>query len=518
MVSITDGTGSLPASGFVNGTIPAANELIINGSGFGATAGSVQFANVNDGGTTNVSTSANDIISWSPTQIRTKIPDLAGTGTLIVLDNTSANAGTSPISIKWGEINVTNIFSGHASAQRQQVRLLNRNGAGGYTFEYSSNTVSGPAFSADIPAKSSFQRAIRTWRCASLVNYNVQTTGSNAMGYASDNVNIVMYDNVSLPAGALGVCTSRFNASSSGSCSQFNTVWYLQEMDIRVLSIPFPGYTWNFTTSAPSGSEFDFESVMLHEVGHGHGLTHINLPSTVMYYSISNGSSKRTVTANETEAGQYRITQSNANCLNTNGFAGFLPHAALSAGVCNVLLPVSLLDFSGQKNTAGINLQWVTELENNVRGFYAERSTDGENFSSIGFVPAAGSMASRYTYTLTDNSRFPVTVYYRLRMEDNDNAYKYSKIISFKPDNKGWKLFPNPAEDKMYIVPDKNFNNKVVLQITDLSGRTMLSLQLAGLHEGVAIPVAVKKLVPGIYFVKIVSENETLLIEKLHKK
>lgn len=519
VTTITDGTGGFPATGFVSSTIPANNELIINGSGFGATAGSVQFANGDNGGATNISTVANDIVSWSATQIRVKIPDAAGTGTLTVLDAGSVNVGTSPITIKWGEINVSNIFSNHASIQRQQVRLMDRNSAGGYTFEYSSNTASGPAFSADAAAKGAFERALRSLRCATLVNYNVQSNGSNAAGFANDNISIIMYDNVSLPAGALGVCSSRFSASAvSPTCEQFNTVWYLQEMDIRVLTIPVAGFTWNFSTAAPTGSQFDFETVMLHETGHGHGLRHIILPSSTMHFSVSNGSAKRALSANEIEGGQFRISVSNSNCLNTNGFGGFTPHAAVSPAVCSVLLPVSLLDFSGQRRAGSINLEWTTEWESNLRGFHIERSTDGQNFSPIKFVPAAGNSTGRSVYTHPDNTLFPVIVYYRLRMEDNDNDHKYSKIISFKPDNKGWKLFPNPAGDNVYIVPDNAYGQKNSLEISDLSGRIVLSYELTQANQGIAIPISVKKLIPGIYIVKIVSGDKTLLAEKLYKK
>ncbi|MDP4262910.1 MAG: T9SS type A sorting domain-containing protein [Bacteroidota bacterium] len=518
ITSITDGTGSLPASGFVNGTIPAGNELIINGSGFGTITGSVQFTTIN-AASGFVSTGPQDTISWTDTKIRVKIPDLAGTGTFNVLDNTATIIASGSITIKWGEINITQSFLNFSSVQRQQVRLMNLNSQGGYTFEYSSNTGSGPAFSADAAARGAFERAVRTWRCNTLVNFNVQSLTSNSAGFANDGVNIVMYDNVMLPAGALGVCTSRFNASgASGLCDLFNTVWYLQEMDIRVLSVPVPGFTWNFTTGAPTASQYDFESVMLHEVGHGHGLSHINLPSTLMYFAISNGATKRVPSANEIQMGQYRITVSNANCLNTNGFAGFAPHQAISAGSCMTLLPVTLLDFSGEKHARAINLQWITEQEQNFKGYYVERSTDGQNFNPIGFVRATGGSTSRQTYTFTDNDHFPVLVYYRLRMEDMDNKYTYSRIISFTPDNASWKLFPNPADDKVYIVPGKSYTGTVLLQVNDLSGRTILSQQLTQISPGIAVPINTKNLIPGIYILKIASGNEILMLEKLDKK
>lgn len=97
-------------------------------------------------------------------------------------------------------------------------------------------------------------------------------------------------------------------------------------------------------------------------------------------------------------------------------------------------IPVVLSKFTG---TAGDNftvvLQWETAQEQNSEAFVIERSTDGQNFTAIDRVAAAGNsvLPKRYQYTdkvppLTATAR-PL---YRLRQVDKDGATTYSATVA----------------------------------------------------------------------------------------
>jgi hypothetical protein len=517
--SITNGDGVAPTGGFVNGTMPASNQIIINGISFGSSVGSLQFSNVNDGGATNTSTVADDIIYWTDNQIRAKIPGLAGFGTLRVLDDLGNVLATTPITIKWGEINVSNTFSGFGTATRQQVHLMKKNSEGGYTFEFSSSTTNGPAFSANASAKLAFQRAIRTWRCSTLVNYNVNILSASNAQSINDDINIIVYDNT-LTAGALAVCTSRFSGNSTGLCNLYNTVWQLKEMDIRVLSVPLTNFTWNYSSIAPTSSQFDFESVILHEIGHGHGLTHVSNPSSsLMFYSISNGIVKRLPTANEIEGGQFKIARSVTNCLFQSGNTDFSPHTAISPAECSFLIPIRLLDFSGQQTADQIQLQWSTEWEQNAKGFMVEKSIDGRNFSDVDFVLAKGNSANIQTYQLTDlNTSKVSTIYYRLKLLDKDGKFSYSKVISFKPGKASWKIFPNPANNTVSITAQNEYSRGLTVQITDIAGRLLKTQPISALQQGETVNINISLLAKGIYQMKFLSNEQVVHTEKLIKE
>ncbi len=512
ITSITDGSGSLPASGFVAGTIAAANELIINGSGFGTTVGTVQFTNSDDPATL-VSSIASDIVSWTDTKIRLKIHEKAATGTFNVLVGSTTIASSS-MNVKWGELNVTSTSFGFSTSTRQQVHLSNRNTLGGYTFQYSSNTTAGGlAFSADVAAKAAFARAVSTWRCNTLVNYGLGAT--TAVGYAADAVSVVLYDNTSLPAGALAVCTSRYGGSSNASCTLYSAVWYLTEMDIRVLPIPATGATWNFTTGAPGALQWDFESVILHEIGHGHGLTHINNSARLMNWSIANAVTRRTPHIDEIEAGNYRIAQSTgANCITT-----VLPITPISIGSCTVI-PIEWLSFSGEKVKNRVNLTWSTASEHNNKGFDVERSADGKTFETVGFVKGQGSSAATQHYDFADTppQYNGDIVYYRLKQTDTDGAFSYSKTLSFIRDAAAdWFVFPNPSKSDIFIKSNKNTRTPVSIELTDLLGRTLKQRFVDDFNGADGIHQSLEDLPNGLYFLKITSNNSILLTQRIVK-
>ncbi len=61
------------------------------------------------------------------------------------------------------------------------------------------------------------------------------------------------------------------------------------ELDIEFDST----YNWNYGPGAPAFSQYDFESVAVHELGHGQQLGHVINSAEIVHYSISNGQTKR---------------------------------------------------------------------------------------------------------------------------------------------------------------------------------------------------------------------------------
>lgn len=102
-----------------------------------------------------------------------------------------------------------------------------------------------------------------------------------------------------------------------------------------------------------------------------------------------------------------------------------------------------LLNFQAYPVVDHSQLEWSTGVEENLRVFVVERSSDGSNFFPLGQVSAKGSF-SEYRYT--DISPLDVdmerTFFYRLKMVDNDGTARYSPtlevILSFSPVQHTW--------------------------------------------------------------------------------
>jgi hypothetical protein len=177
-------------------------------------------------------------------------------------------------------------------------------------------------------------------------------------------------------------------------------------------------------------------------------------------------------------------------------------------------LPAGLLSFSGYKDGSRNQLRWTTSAELSNSRFEVQRSTDGVNYSSLGFVnslASGGNSTSQLNYAFTDNNVNGSKQYYRLRQVDFDNHSKLSNIVLIKGDKPVTLmidgLFPNPANslvNVMIAAPNKDY---VTLVITDIAGRTVIQLLLNVETGSNTIPVDISRLTNGTYMVKLICSS-----------
>ena len=275
--------------------------LTISGSGFGSIKGKVSFSEADTGGSSFTDALDTQVLTWADTEITVEVPSGAGTGAIQVTDSSSESETSSAIlTVSYSEINVVSSLATAGANAGLDVAYptqhVNDNTAGGYTWQMFTD------FDTNAQAKASFLRAFEIWRCESGINWVIgAATTTNVI--AEDGVNVIRFDiGNELGDDILGRCTSRFSGCFINGDTSI--AWYVHELDIVFNDSPdntgSPTVeTWNFGAGASSNTEYDFESVALHELGHGHQLGHVIDPnSDVMHFSLFNGQDERVLGAN----------------------------------------------------------------------------------------------------------------------------------------------------------------------------------------------------------------------------
>lgn len=313
MVTISS-VSSLSATGMAAGTIDTPRVAVITGMGFdpfllGSTGSSIQFSSSADGGVgfVGLDDKNTDILSWTDTEIRVKIPGDAGTGQLRLNIFASAPV-THPITIDWAVSPKYSLNQSWADTTRQRLELIKEGNVNndGYAFQFDN------AYWTNLDAVESFLRAVQTWRCNTFINLNFETAANNAPYVNGNGSQVRFASSATLGAGVLAQAHLRFRNTFSAflpTCIREKTLWYVTDMDILFLDNPTP-FSWNFGPNPTVANSYDFESVALKMVGLASGLGYINQSGTAMYFTLPDGQDIRNLSANEIVAGTHKVTHS----------------------------------------------------------------------------------------------------------------------------------------------------------------------------------------------------------------
>jgi hypothetical protein len=152
-------------------------------------------------------------------------------------------------------------------------------------------------------------------------------------------------------------------------------------------------------------------------------------------------------------------------------------------------LPVRFLSFSAIPKGQKVQLEWVTAFEIQNAQFTVERSRDGNSFSSLATIPGAGNSGVPLTYGWDDYAPYDGTSWYRIRQTDFNGASGFSGIVEVHFAGEafsGMRIFPNPVRsgDNLVLVMPGNDSDMMVLQLFDLTGKVIRSVELARNSNG----------------------------------
>jgi hypothetical protein len=282
------------------------DEITINGTGFGNIQGSgtVSFRNADNGGAGWVTIPLGSHYTlWTNTMIKMLIPTYTQSGATV------AGSGNIKVTTSSGEsvqspqqLNIRYALSELVyNSQIGKISLAAVDNSGGYILKMSS------LFSQNTEAKDALKRAMTTWRCNTGVNVSLDSVNYlHGITSYSDGYGSISFDEQGLlPAGALA--TTVISLSSCNNEGLIN--WQLSEVDIIFGSSAL----WHTGSGQPYANHFDFESVALHELGHMHLEQHNNNTSSVMYYRLNSGESKRNLFNDSGLDGGIEVMQNSIN-------------------------------------------------------------------------------------------------------------------------------------------------------------------------------------------------------------
>jgi len=165
-------------------------------------------------------------------------------------------------------------------------------------------------------------------------------------------------------------------------------------------------------------------------------------------------------------------------------------------------MPITLQSFMVKEESNTASLQWTTVTETNNKGFYVERSTDGQNWQDITFVAskaANGNSSELLNYQYIDEYPQQGYNYYRLKQVDLDGTVTFSDVQSVMFSNTKTRIYPNPTTGSLHVV----LSTSATYQLVNTGGAVAMQ---GSLQSGDNL-LNVTGLASGIYFMEIVSDK-----------
>ncbi len=177
-------------------------------------------------------------------------------------------------------------------------------------------------------------------------------------------------------------------------------------------------------------------------------------------------------------------------------------------------LPVDLISFEGKNYSKSLNkLDWNVAMERNLDHYLIQRSFDAVKFTDLDKVYPGTSGAAQKSYSYHDRNFTESINYYRLKIVDKDQTFKYSSLIAINTfeDSKFKinKIFPNPANSEIFASVDAPTDALLEFEILDFMGRVVYKDKQHLKFGTNMININLASFKKGIYYFKFDCNKET---------
>jgi hypothetical protein len=158
--------------------------------------------------------------------------------------------------------------------------------------------------------------------------------------------------------------------------------------------------------------------------------------------------------------------------------------------------------FTGMISANRANLNWQTNINENVRYFLIERSTDRKNFNKIGEIDLAGKESMKSFYFTDSSISNSFLYYYHVKALLIDGSTLTSDIIPVKNSMMELKAFLSPGSEKDILVLKTNQSVRKI-EVINTEGQIIFRNKKVSQEETINI----SKYLPGSYTLKILGHN-----------
>ena len=195
---------------------------------------------------------------------------------------------------------------------------------------------------------------------------------------------------------------------------------------------------------------------------------------------------------------------------------GIQPHGTTQLDFCSgITLPVKLVSFKANLENNVAKLTWESAVEENIAGYFVQRSYNGNDFTDVGFVTAAGK-ANAYNYNdaLVNN---PEKIYYRLKIQET-LGYSYSGIVVLESSASlgSIKVTPNPFRKEIQLSITSPEVRNITYSLLSIEGKQLRTAsQKLSRGSNVFFMNDLESLQTGIYFLQVQYNGEMKTIKLL---
>jgi hypothetical protein len=185
----------------------------------------------------------------------------------------------------------------------------------------------------------------------------------------------------------------------------------------------------------------------------------------------------------------------------------------------NAALPLSTINLQAVAKNNGIDVNWQTTNEIELKSYEVERSIDAANFIQQASVVAKNESNNSYNYF--DANIKSGLWYYRIKIINKDGSSKYTNTIAINLNAKGADLivYPNPVKGKTFTVQLATIEKgNYSIQLFNQSGQLMLqksTLLQASSNASIVVDFKQQQLPIGNYSIVLTNESGMKLVKQI---